>query len=138
MADRFSLTDDQVRQIRHWEKEKETLEREIAERQSKLLIVAEKLKAVAVLGGTPAQIEHPQKRATARKGNGREAPNLTSAIERIVTTSSAPLTKKQLKEKLAAEHFSKERLGPYFYTCLMRLKAAERIRVLEDGQVSKP
>ena len=93
MADRFSLTDDQVRQIRQWEKEKGGLEREIAECQNKLSAIAEKLKAVAVLGGTPAQIEQPQKRAL--KSNGREAPNMTSAIERIVTASSAPLAKKR-------------------------------------------
>jgi hypothetical protein len=136
MADRFSLTDDQVRQIRQWEKEKGGLEREIAECQNKLSAIAEKLKAVAVLGGTPAQIEQPQKRAL--KSNGREAPNMTSAIERIVTASSAPLAKKQLKEKLAAEHFPKERLGPYFYTCLMRLKKGQRIRMLDDGRVWKP
>src|SRR5262249_345511 len=110
MADRFSLTDDQMRQIRQWQKEKETLEHEIADRQNKLLAVAEKLNAVAVLGGTPAQIERPQKRPRiVPRGNGKDTPNLTSAIERIVATSSVPLTKKQIKEKLTAEHFPKER-----------------------------
>jgi len=79
MADRFSLTDDQVRQIRQWQREKEALEREIAECQGKLSDIAEKLKAVAVLGGVPAQIEHPQKRAT-RRGNGRAVSNMTSRL----------------------------------------------------------
>jgi hypothetical protein len=62
----------------------------------------------------------------------------TSAIERIATTSPAPLTKKQIKEMLAAEHFPEDRLGPYFYICIKRLKKGERIRVLDDGRVWKP
>jgi hypothetical protein len=63
---------------------------------------------------------------------------LTAAIERIATASSAPLTKKQIKEKLRTEQFPEDRLGPYFYTCLMRLKKNERIRVMDDGRVWKP
>lgn len=55
----FSLTDDQLRQIRQWELAKDVLEREIAERQAKLSDIAEKLKAVAVLRAQPSQSKEP-------------------------------------------------------------------------------
>jgi hypothetical protein len=136
----FSLTDDQLRQIKQWERDKDALEREIVERQAKLSDIAEKLKAVAVLRAQPSRQET---RAVAATNGHAEPPesegsSLTAAIEQIATTSSAPLTKKQLKEKLLEQHFSEDRMGPYFYTCLMRLKKKERIRVLDDGRVWKP
>jgi hypothetical protein len=140
MADIFSLTDEQLRQIRQWERDKEALEQDIAERQAKLADISEKLKAVAVLRARLPEIpqqedQHPVKgNGSAEAGN----PNLTAAIERIAITSSAPLTKRQLKERLRAEHFSEDRLGAYFYTVVMRLKEKQRIRVLEDGKVWRP
>jgi hypothetical protein len=135
----FSLTDDQLRQIKQWERDKDALEREIAERQAKLLDLAEKLKAVAVLRAQPSREET---RAAATNGHAEppesEGSSLTAAIEQIATTSPAPLTKKQLKQRLLEQHFPEDRMGPYFYTCLMRLKKKERIRVMDDGRVWKP
>ena len=146
MSDRFSLTDDQIRQ---WERDKEALEGEIAERQRKLTEINERLKAVAILRAALEPSEAPA-RPEPRERSPRFRPptnghrqaessgNLFAAIERIATTSPVPLTKKEIKERLAAEHFPEERLGPYFYTCIMRLKDKERIKVLDDGRVWKP
>jgi hypothetical protein len=134
MADKFSLTDEQERQIRQWEKDRESLQREITDRQAKLSEINDMLKAVAVL-----RTARPVEPIEMERANGSAADlNMVAAIERIAATSAAPLTKAEIKERLAAEHFPQDRLGPYFYTCIMRLKAKERIKVLGDGRVWKP
>ena len=140
-ANAFILTEDQLKQVRQWERDRDALESEIAERQRKLSAINEKLKAVSMLGVQP-----PYADASKVHVNGKEtetAPenkgaNLTEAIERIAAESPTPLSKKQLKERLRAERFAEDRLGPYFYTVVMRLKKNGRVRVLDDGSVWRP
>ena len=139
MVNAFILTEDQLRQVRQWERERDVLEGEIAERQRRLSTINDKLKAVAMLGVEPPHAEAP--RANGKEAESTSEPqgaNLTEAIERIAAASPTPLSKKELKQRLRAEHFAEDRLGPYFYTVLTRLKKNGQIRVLEDGSVWKP
>jgi hypothetical protein len=135
----FILTDDQLRQVRQWERDKDMLEREIAERQRKLSAINDRLQAVAKLGVEVPRSEPPAhangKDETEDEADGR---SLTEAIERIAKAALAPLSKKDLKTKLLAEKFAEDRLGPYFYTVVMRLKQKGRIRVMDDGSVWRP
>jgi hypothetical protein len=133
----FTLTHDQFMQIKQWEKDKTTLESEIAERQRKLNAISEKLKAVAILGAQAPNIE-PQKSPP----NGKDdikfesaTSNLAKAVERIAKASPTPISKADLKGKLIAEGFVDNRLGPYFYTVIARLKGKNRIQVLDDGRI---
>ncbi len=135
----FTLTSEQLAQIRQWQRDEVSLEGEIAERQRKLASVREKLKAISVLG-----VEIPQGEAADENDvividdtSDSEGSSLTEAIERLANVSRSPLSKKELKAKLLAENFAENRLGAYFYTVLMRLKKKGRISILDDGSVWK-
>lgn len=136
----FTLTNEQLAQIKQWEREKNFLEGEIADRQRRLGSLNEKLKAVAILGVQLRQTETPSARIEAPEDFklAADGSTMTDAIERIVNNSPEPMSKKELKAQLLAEKFSEDRLGAYFYTVIMRLKQKGRIRVFDNGRMWKP
>ncbi len=125
-------------ELAQWEKDKAAFLRQIADLQEKLGDVTKKLDAAATLKAInkPQSAQAPAVPATNGQSQ-RDAHSMTSAITQIANQSSAPVSKKDLKKKLSDMGFSEDRLGPYFYTVIMRLKGKKLIRVMGDGSVWK-
>jgi len=104
------------------------------------------LNAAEVITGPTAKAGVRQARTSAtiakiaadRKTIGNLGMDLTKAIEQHAVASPEPITKADLKERLRLEGFAESRLQNFFYTVIARLKAKNRIQVLEDGRVWKP
>ena len=124
----FTLTHDQLSQIRAWKEEDAKLQ----QRREELRAL---LSAAEILGGQ-------QQASEVRLSNGKDhddgPTDMTKALETIAKSSPQPLTKDEMKNKLRAQRFSEDRLGPYFYTVVARLKKNERIQVLADGRIWGP
>ena|SRR5438445_8969320 len=137
----FALTPDQLSSIKAWEQEDAKLQREIAERQQRRDDLRARLNAIAILRGNgicQQELGLPSSPPANGKDDEGGPTDLTRSLESIVKSSPEPLTKDELKEKLRAQRFSDDRLGPYFYTVIARLKAGHRIQVLSDGRVCGP
>lgn len=125
-------------EIAQWEKDKTKFLREIAESQDKLAAVTKNLEAAAILmARNKPQAPKTEKPApAARNGHDpHDGANLTDSIADIANRSAAPVAKKDIKKQLAAMGFPDDKLGPYFYTAIMRLKGKKRITVQGDGKI---
>jgi hypothetical protein len=136
----FTLTPDLLKE---WEREADTLEQEIEERQHKLVAVKERLHAAAVLTGQQTRpglvirIQNSPKQDSAEPIPA-EGGSMIDAIAQIAAGSPAPITKKKLKRSLLDRGFPADRMNNYFYTCIMRLKQQNRIQALSDGRIWRP
>lgn len=146
-------------QIEQWERESVELARKIADYQARLDDLRAKLKAAELFKPKklsnslsdffsnpppppPLPYGGPLDSAPIRQAveavASEDGDNLTAAIERIANSAARPVAKKALKQMLAKEGFAPDRLANYFYTAIHRLKAKNRISVLEDGSVWMP
>lgn len=137
----FTLTPDILKE---WQREADTLEHEIEERQRKLAAVKERLHAAAILTGQPTRpgivirIQPPREPSQTSDEIIAADGSMVDTIAQVAADSPAPITKKTLKKSLLERGFPAERMNNYFYTCIMRLKQQNRIQVLSDGRIWRP
>jgi hypothetical protein len=130
-------------QLKKWEVDEARLQREIAEKQTELASIQRARQAVSFLAAlnTVSTVGQKQKPSAIIDKSGQynliDGKNMTDSMADIVNSSGGPLTKKELRGRLAAFGFTKEQLGPYFYTVIMRLKERRKIHVLPDGRITK-
>jgi len=124
------LTPEQQKQISAWKMRKSELEKIVADAQQELLQITRWLEAIALVAP-----EGGQKSAVQAREARVPAESMMDAIVRLVSAAPSPITKTRLRELLANEGFPKERLGNYFYTCIMRLKERQKIDVEPNGRV---
>lgn len=131
----FEITPEMVVQAEH---EKDRLEHEIADLQRKLGLITNFLRLAAAY----KEVEEPEVADNADQPETVETAteeidptNMMGAIAQIANASTKPLTKKELKAKLVERGIAPNRLGSYFYVAVDRLKAKDRICVLDDGRV---
>jgi hypothetical protein len=140
MSDLFSfvLTPEQRDIIRQKQTEKAKLETIIADAHRRLAPLNDWLDAVTKVTG--GRIEMSASSSVSSTGNAAvtesgDSVNMTVAIEKIANESTAPISRKDLKQMLAKKGYSEDRLGNYFYTVVHRLKTKGRITVEPDGSV---
>jgi hypothetical protein len=125
-------------EIERWEAERDRLKSLISESHQRLAAINQLLGAAAVLNAGPVE---PQAEA-GEEGNEPEEldpANLMGSIVKIVSGSSEPMTKAELKEALHKAGVDPGRIkGTYFYVALNRLKKHGRIVINSDGTVERP
>lgn len=124
-------------QIEMWRRRKVELEQELVDKQRELNGITKLLDAVSMLmphGARPSMEVPPKTNGANHMAEPKEA--MTDAIPRLVEAHGKPMSKAILKERLLESGFSRERLGNYFYTVIMRLKERGKIDVAKDGSLT--
>jgi len=132
----FTVTPELLDQAK---REKDRLEHDIDEAQRKLALVNQFLRLAAAYSdeskaaGTEAEVS--EEKEETEESESVDPSNMMDLIRRIANGSAKPITKTEMKAKLAAAGIQESRLGSYFYVAVDRLKKKDRITVLEDGRI---
>ena len=112
--------------IRQWEAEATVLENKAADLRKKANAGRE------LMGLT-------SRSAASNPLNTFGSDNLMGAIAKLASEATEPLTKTELKAKLADLGFPKSRLDSnYFYVAIMKQKQSKKISVLPNGNIWRP
>ncbi len=131
----FTVTPELLDQAK---REKDRLEQDIDEAQRKLALVNQFLRLAAAYSDeskADTKAEAPEEKEEIEESESVDPSNMMDLIRRIANGSAKPITKTEMKAKLAAAGIQESRLGSYFYVAVDRLKKKDRITVLEDGRI---
>ncbi len=122
-----------------WMKEEEDVLLQITKLQSRLLNIRRKRELADLVSNGDAEAEALDQRGSdfSLQPTPLAEESFGAALERIAKSASEPISKAELKKRLARAGHDKGNT-PQFYTTLKRLKDKTRIAVLPDGRVWKP
>ncbi len=131
----FTVTPELLDQAK---REKDRLEQDIDDAQRKLALINNFLRLAAAYSDeskADTEAEVSEEKEETEESESVDPSNMMDLIRRIANGSAKPITKTEMKTKLAAAGIQESRLGSYFYVAVDRLKKKDRITVLEDGRI---
>ncbi len=114
--------------VQEWEEQADAAEKASLQKAEEAKALRARIQAATLLLG-------PVAGALEASEEDGDVASMIESMATIANSAEKPMTKATMKARLMTLGFPEERMGGYFYTCVARLKAKKRIRVMPDGRI---